>query len=421
MKINNIEVKEMDTKFTLKPTRTGLIKVGSTNIRTPLRAANQYEYNCKARVPTDILVNSEINLKFKNLSYNNLAKLLTENEPFASIHRAQENANDIVKHTLLNFSVFQPSINSEKKKDPVTGEIKVVRHAAMEILEQETELDKFLDLIIALQESLNFDVITIPYLKLPYSIIEAQYKKRAAQIRKAGKEPFFIIDLKHTATDFEKIITLLVKDLQVRLVGLLFKRFKDAALNYRLLSKYYSKDVLFFTLQVGRYDTRFDNISSFHYMPFLVNDIFVLAAPRGHSKEESGEIGGSPGAKSTKAEPLKVESYQDRLAKLKLFNKRKLTLDGLTPIINNYKDLLGDVGNSDDARLTEMLRNYATEGNDEKETEERYRNLNAFTRVHELKISSAEFAKFRSHIEKSDTESYVSSHPILSSTVPKLK
>ena len=266
MKIDSIKIKDQDTRFTLKPTRTGEIKFREGTIETPNRAATLYEYNAKARVPTNILLDNPITMKYNSVSYNSMKRLLTENETFASWYSAQENANYRSQHSLLRFSVFQPTVSYNKKRGTPP---------AMKILESPNELDKFLDLIIAFQENLQFDIITIPYLNLPISVLIETYKKRTKYIRSIGKEPFFIISLKHNPPDFEQLIELFVNDFQSQLIGLVFRRFQYAALNYLALSKYYSKDVLFYCLQTERSDPQFNDISSSLVSIFEIS-VFVL-------------------------------------------------------------------------------------------------------------------------------------------------
>lgn len=429
MKISSIKVGELDTKFSSKPTRTGIIKIGSSyKIQTPIRAANLYEYNAKTKVPTDIQIGSQLSIKFTSISYNTMSKLLTELKPFTNLSNAQENANKKVQHTDFNFAVFQPTINVIKKKKS-DGQVEI-KNPAMEILKDEKHLKTYLDLIQGLQVSLKFDIITIPYLNLPFEILKQVYKKRAEVIIKEGKYPFFVLDLKHKPGDFSKLLDLLINDLGLKLIGLLFKRYKDAALNYLTLRQYYDKDVLFFTLQVGRDDSKYDNISSFHYMPFLVSDIYSIAAPRGHSEEDdkdsleaavlaAGNSAGEGQSKSMKSS--EKPTYQERIAKLRLFDKKDLKVKPLPLMINNYNEILKDVSRHKSERMIDMLRGYSLEGSDEKETEEKYAQLNAFTRLHELKTSSSEFDNFRSFVEQRDTATYVSRHPILGTAISDMK
>jgi hypothetical protein len=164
-------------------------------------------------------------------------------------------------------------------------------------------------------------------------------------------------------------------------------------------------------------------------MPFLTNDIFTVAAPRGYSQNEeetegdsaAAGMGSGAGGTSSVAAPKPVESYQDKLLRLKIFDKDELTLKGISPIIKDYNKILEEVGHPNDKGLVEMLRHYATEGKDQEDSEERYKILNAFTRVHELKASSAEFENFRNFIKQSDTKTYVSTHPILKNAVTNMK
>ena len=216
MKIDSIKIKNQDTRFTLKPTRTAEIKVRSGTLETPTRAATMYEYNAKAKVPTNVLLNNPIAMKFTSVGYNTMKKFLTENEIFARYYNSQENSNDRSQHAFLNFTVFQPTVSYNKKRDTPP---------AMDILKEPKELPKFLDLIIALQERLHFDIISLPYLDLPISTLLEIYKEKTDYIRKIGSEPFFVINLKHYPPDFEKLMKFFVNDLQLQLIGLIFQKF----------------------------------------------------------------------------------------------------------------------------------------------------------------------------------------------------
>ncbi|MBM2819368.1 MAG: hypothetical protein HW410_1050 [Nitrosarchaeum sp.] len=417
MKIDSIKIKTLDTRFTSKPTRITEIKTRSGTIETPTRAATMFEYNAKASVPTNILIGNPITFKYSSVGHTLLKNLLSDNKPFSVMYNAQQNANDRTQHSLLNFTLFQPTMTATE--DDAGGKIP----SAMEDLRNNhSELDKFLDLIIALQESLNFDIITIPYLDLPFSTLESEYKKRTKYIRSIGKEPFFVVHLKHNPQDFEKIMKLLTDELQVQLIGLNFQKFQYAALNYRELSKYYAKDVLFFTIQTTRIDSQFNEFSTPHYMPFLSNDIFSIASPptfdpeKTNKKLEIDSIGGD------KIKPKKLEvTYEEKLLKLRIFNKKELNLQQIISPMKNYSDLLNDVENPTDNRLINMLNNFMDKGFSKEEENERFSNLKSFTVIHELKTSVSEFAKFREYIKQSDTTSYVSEHPLLNKALTTMK
>ena len=290
----------------------------------------------------------------------------------------------------------------------------------MKVIQEEKNLEKFLDLIIALQEHLNLDIITIPYLDLPYSILKKTYAKRTEQIRKDGKEPFFVVNLKHSAPDFEKIMSLLVNDLQQQMIGLNFQKFQTAALNYRELSKYYDKDVLFNTIQVGRNDPEFNDISTSHYMPFLTNDIVAVAAPRNFIPEGNSDLERKKNMQEKRMMRFKnSESYMEELLKLRMFNKKDLDLQSVTPMMNNVNELLSDVGDPKDNRLKTMLSNFNIAGNEVIENEERFSNLKSFTLIHELKSSVSEFSKFRKFISENETKTYVEEHKKLKNAVSK--
>lgn len=400
MKIDSIRISNTDTR--VKPVRTAEIRIGQETIVTPTRAANLYEYNSKAKIPSDLLIGNDISLKYTSLSYNQLSKLLTNNSEFENLYKALENTKYRVQHSKLKFMVFQPTVTKDKKRNIPS---------AMEILGNDNKLEIFIDLIVNLQLSSELDIITIPYINRPFEVLRHIYKKKANEITKTGKEPFFLIDLKYNHADFQKILKFLTNDLQARLIGLNYKRFVAAALNYRELSKYYDKDILFFTIQVARADLTFNSISVSHYMPFLVNDISCVAAPpRVFDK----------GNKVSKNKSLDTElSYNEKLMKLKLFNSRDLLLEPFGNRVNSEK-ILHEVDRAEDTRLKQILEHYSDKGNNEKESDKRYEILNAFTRVHELKSSTKEFENFSKYIKQNDMPSYITDHSVLDRTISLL-
>ncbi|WP_458746052.1 hypothetical protein [Candidatus Nitrosocosmicus sp. T] len=400
MKIDSIRVKNVDTR--VKPVRTAEIRIGPETITTPTRAANLYEYNSKAKIPSDLLIGNKISLKYTSLSYGQLSRLLTDTKEFESLHNALDNTRYRVQHSPLNIAVYQPTITRDRKRNIPS---------AMEILENDNNLVKFVDLITALQISAGYDVIAIPSILRPFEKLKEIYRKKADEIYKIGKEPFFIIDLKYNHANFQELLKFLTDDLQARLVGLNYKRFASAALNYRELSNYHDKDTIFFTIQVARADLAFNSISVSHYIPFLINDISCVAAPP--RVFDSGETIGNNSKNKLEL------SYPEKLMKLKLFNSEDLLLEPFGNRVNAGK-ILQDLDRSDDSRLRGILDNYSNSGDSAKETDKRYEILNAFTRVHELKCSTKEFDNFSNFIKTNDIRNYISTHSVLDRTVSLL-
>lgn len=404
-----VKLKNIDSKNAINPARCAEIKFRDGTIETPTRGSNQYEYNAKTRIPTDILIGSKVNLKLTSISYNMMVQLLKDNAPFTGMYNSQEKSNRLVQHTLLNLALFQPTTSLDPKRG-----IK----PSMTIIQESEENQKiFLDLVIQLQQGLHFPLITVPYLDLPFKDLKSMYKYRCNEIRNGGAEPFIVLDLKHKHDDFEKILQYLVNDLQLRLIGLIFKRFKYAPLNYRTLRKYYDKDVLFYTLQVGRYDLEFNALSSCHYMPFLTNDIFTISAPRGYNKKESND---KNRISSNKAGSVNYENYLYNLSRLKLFDRHDLQLKMLPLHLENYERILNEVDKSGDPKLTEILQNYTNESNDSEDLQEKYSIINSFTRVHEFKASTLEFEKFRKFVKENETRSYLRDHSLLDAAVNRM-
>lgn len=279
-------------------------------------------------------------------------------------------------------------------------------------MENERNLNRFIDTIVDLQLTSNLDIITIPYINRPFNILKEIYQRKIDQITKFGKEPFFVIDLKYDPSNFREMLYFLIREHHLRIIGLIYKKFVSAFINYRELADYYNHDTLFFTIQIACSDQNFNNISVSHYMPFLINDISSVAAPTGVFNRETNSDANAN---------FRIElPFNEKLLKLKLFNPRDLLLEPFGHHVDAER-ILSEMGDPNDPNLEGLLKNYSTEGSSQRESNKRYEILNAFTRVHELKSSTKEFQNFSNFINQNEIKDYVKDHSVLDRTVSLLE
>jgi len=69
-----------------------------------------------------------------------------------------------------------------------------------------------------------------------------------------NQQPIFFVDPSYL--DFEAAIDFIINDLQAKVVGLIYRPYKNVPLSYEALFKYVDKDVAFLNTQVYRLDTQ---------------------------------------------------------------------------------------------------------------------------------------------------------------------
>jgi hypothetical protein len=251
------------------PSRTLEVKTSRGSIMTPVRAATFYEYNAKMKTPTAATIQSPILVNVKKLPPEVLHSLLTKNESFGSLLRKIEMANRAGQYASLRFTLLQPTKTSNPGGDGITS---------MRILQRSTTArEKFLRLIIKLQQDAGMEIVTVPYIQLPFADMKKMIKDAHRDLMRLGLEPLFFVDVGHP--QFEAIIRLLVDELKSNLVGLIQRRYAQYPLHYDFLRKYYNRNVAFLSVETKRYDEKFDDISTMHYLPFLGNDVYAVRVP----------------------------------------------------------------------------------------------------------------------------------------------
>lgn len=363
--IERIRLKHVDSKNPYGyPTRTVEIRTKRGILLTPTRAVTNHEYRQKEIVPSDIALDDKISLHVSRFGKSPLEKFLKEDAPFDSMVRRLE-IQQMRSHALLDIVLAKPVSESHK------------------LLEQKTIREKFYRMSIQAQKIAGYDTISASIPKIPVT----DAKQMINDLDKiATKEDLSCVFFFEPGKDFPELLDYTINNTQQRLIGFHYKRFDKAVQSYEAMRKYSDKDVAFLVANITRSDNRFENLSTIHYMPFLSSDVFTSFAP-------------SPMPVSN------TENRHDKLSKLLLFDKRRLTLNKMIDKDLDAGQVLEEIDRPGDEMLREMLDNFreATKY----DSDLKIQRLSAFSKVHESKASSFELAEFAKWIKESGTKEYV--------------
>ena len=394
-----VKVKTTDTPSPyFYPSRTLEIRVENSRLMTPLRAATSYEYHAKMKVPTANTLESPLMIDVRRVGAVDLQNLLTQNGTYGSMFKKVEQNKRQGQYAKLKLTMFQPTTTpyvekgkSKPKKKP----------SAMDLLKTRATREKFLRFVIKMQIDAQMDLITVPFIKLPFGDMRSMVKDIHRHLTKLSLQPLFFVDLKYAA--FRPFVELLVDELKSNAVGLLYKPYRYAAVNYDLLrTEYLDRDVAFFAANTNRYDLDFDDVSTMHYLPFFGNDIYAVARPPSIYK-------------SDEATDEKRTDKTPGLQNIRFFNRRSLKVKPV--IASNAESILNDFVNRDHEVLAPILRN-----RQEAETDLRkWYSLSYLSKVHELSASLVEFESLRKFIDQSDSKDYVKAKPSLQRVLSQMK
>jgi len=371
----------------LYPSRKIEIKTGDGTIATPVRAATFYEYHAKQKTPTAATLDSPALVNMKRLGPDELTDLLSKNETYGKLLKAIETSSHNGQYAALRIAVMQPT------RTPPTDE----KPSAMDLLGHLRTREKFLRLIIKLQQEAKLSVITIPFMELPFDEYKPLMLQLSRALKDAGVEPMFLLDLNYAA--FEQMLKLLVGEVGTPIIGLLYRPYRAYPLNYDLVSQYHDRDVAFFMININRYDADFDDISTMHYLPFFGNDLYAVRVPSSfHAKadDEPGPGGGT------------VASRAPGLQQIRFLNRSSLKVKPLSPQLSP-DSILADLEYQDQDLVEKMLVNR----NDVNVNIRNYLALYFLSKVHELKASLLEFGRLREFITEGSTKDYISEQPSL--------
>ncbi len=374
MKIEKIKLVEVDDSLPLlQPSRVVEIKTDKGTVSSPNRCATSYEFNRKAELPTATTIDNTISTYTKKFTGREVIDLLNTNEEYGKQLRAIEKADRVTEYSILHACTFQLAESSSTGKSP------------LEILSDGKNLQKFLRFLIDMQYDAKHDIISIPPLNLPLSILQKTLRDANNAIEKLGKQALFSFDLKYK--EFPSILDYTVSEFQSNIINLIYRKRRDFPQHYDHLRNYARKDIAFLMTSVDRIDFQHDALSTMHYMPFLGNDFFAVEIP--------------PFAIPKKGAPKK----NPNLANLKVLNSDDLTVNSIIDNKVSKEKILEEIGNPVGDELGLRISNI-----DEAKTDDsKYKILNALTRVHELKASSKELMVLSDHVKERSSKEYVKS------------
>jgi hypothetical protein len=251
-----------------------------------------------------------------------------------------------------------------------------------------------------LQQETGLKIITIPFLNLPFHLFQDMIAEIDKSLERIDCQTLFFVDIGYEK--FESAIELIADKLEAKMIGLIFRPYRSFPLSYEVLSRYIDKDVVFFTVQVNRYDTNYDDISTMHYLPFFGNDIYAVKTPDpfGLSKKEEEE------------EPTRPpKPPKDRLQHIRLFDKKSLRVSPVSYEPNIIEELANEYRHDDIVR--NILENYREASYDD----EKYKILRAFSKVGELNSSLSEFERFQDYVRQNSTRDYIQEKETLQRTL----
>ena len=198
--------------------------------------------------------------------------------------------------------------------------------------------------------------------------------------------------------EFPGLLRHAVDELGQTVIGVQYKRFDKAVQSYEAIRGYHDRDVAFIMANAQRYDHKFGNLSTIHYMPFLSNDIFATMVP------SSIVPPNLPTDPQKRNEEIRMRRL-DRLHRLLLFDKNQLTLNPLVQKRFDIDRLLAEISQPSNATLRTMLANFEEAGTSNSDL--KLQRLSAFTKVHESKASTAELHEFSKRIKEHGVKEYV--------------
>ncbi len=374
----------------LYPSRTIEIRTSDGTFEGPVRAATFYEYHAKQKTPTAATLDSPALVNMKRLGSDQLRDLLSKNETYGKLLKAIETSSQNGQYASLKIAVLQPT-RTPTEKEP----------AAMGLLREIRLREKFLRLIITLQQEAKLSVITIPFLELPLDEYKTLILQLSRALKDAGAEPMFLLDLNYAA--FGDMLKLLVEEVASSIIGLLYRPYREYPINYDLVSQYHDRDVAFFMMNANRYDGGFDDIATMHYLPFFGNDVYAVRVPSSfHAKANDPPV-------STDSPESEVTAQTvPRLQQIRFLNRTNLKVKPLMPQLPS-DSILADIEYQDQDLVAKMLANR----NDVNANIRNYLALHYFSKVHELKTSLLEFGRLREFIEEGSTKEYILDQPSL--------
>ena len=357
------------------------IKLGtSKTIETPLRAITNTEMNAKASIPAEIPIFANmgvVEIKLTKEKKRNIISFLKKNSSYNSVRDSAYYNLQRMTYFPLSLVLIQPS------------------SSAIFELHKTNRVDKFLRMTIDLQiRDLGLDIVTIPWLDLhPEEFIKIWNLYRDALPDNIEVIPTLrLLD----SDPLEKYLSALDPYLdQIKFVIIPYKKIETNKASYDTLWTYlYDKDIAVILIDVKRDEasTTVPKASSFHYAEFILGDITSLEVPYGGGRSKKED------SKNKKEQPP-IE------AKLKFFDKEKLTVEPLSELIienPSWKDLILQTLNREEL-VQEVLENYHKAQSDPKVLNV----MKSISKVHEFIESQHEFKISQKYIKQADSIDYI--------------
>lgn len=408
MTFKNVLVKNVDDKSQyFYASRTIEIQTSQGRILTPARASTLYEFNQKMAIPAITPIDNPISISVRKMNWKKLKIFLNQNGLYKNWFRQIIDSEDVMKYSPFRAHMIQPTTSPIILKNPngttqkdAKGKTKT-EPSGVEYLAQNPSLrDRFVRLVIKMQLDAGLDIITIPYLRLPISEYEKFITSITNEIRSQNKEPLFIFDLDYQKRGdrFEDAMSFFIKKSDIKLMAFANRSFTSAPISYDVLSQYVTKDVAFFTYEVEREDKRNAEISKMHCFPFIGNDVYSVKTPR------------------YVPDPNKPEVEATKEA-IKFFNPSNLLIEQSAIRLKQPKRVLEEMKESGDKWLNDIIGDYDIIGKDQ----DKIKVINALSKIHELKTSSAEFNELQKRVKSNESTEYIKEKTYLSSTLIELK
>ena len=404
MVFKDVKVKSIDQKSPyFYPARRIEITTSEKRIITPSRAATLYEYNKKSEIPTDIPFENEISVSLKKLNKNKLINFLKGNGLYSRWSKDMFDTSDTMKYSPFTAHIIQPTISNVKKKGK-DGKTSVTESGVEYLRKNKSLRERFLRLIIKMQSDIGLDVITIPYLNLPLSEYEELVKSVTRELHRENKEPMFVFDLEYQkrGDKFEDAMKFLIDKAKSKLIAFPNKSFQNSAVSYDILSGYSEKEVAFVTFEVERAYKTGDTLSKMHSHPFIGHDIYAVKTPRYFPPAD---------------ESVETAPYVKQKESIQFFNPDNLLIQSSTERIKNIPKILDEIDQKDNRWMKTILNDFEKI---KTEQDEIYI-IDAISKIHELKSSTAEFEEVKKRIKSEESTEYIKEQTYLSNRLSTLK
>jgi len=404
--MNTVDVRVINTDDNEKylyPSRSVEIRVSSSNrIITPTRAVTDYEFNQKALIPTEMPIENQVYISVADLNWGEFQKFMHVNGYYAKVISTMELKSRLSQYSNLRLFLLKPTIT-----DTVDEETGKINYAPMKLLEQNPALlERFIRVIIQMQNEVGVNPVTIPFLELPLEQYKEIIRDVYLSLGKIGKQPVFFIDMRYQ--HFQPIVDLLTKEYQSNLIGLYFRKYREANLNYDYLRDYAKKDVAFLATLVDR--SSLYDISTMHYLPFLGNDIYAVKRTPGFAKyvkDENGYVRDETGKKIV----APVEYTAKNIA---FFDKENLCIENINKNPKLVQLFLAEYRNDD--FITALLKNRNNVEGKKRDCDA----LKAFSKVSELISSQSEFISFQDYVKQDSSADYIDDRAVLKQTLSEI-